>query len=138
MKPHAPPPLLVSLGRSQVAALSATVIDFATMICLIEFAGVWYVAATATGAFVGAVVNFFLGRHWSFTAGHQPIHGQFVRYAVVSVMSLALNTLGVYLLTDYVNFHYAVSRAITAVSVALLFNFPLHRRFVFGRQTFAS
>ena len=138
MKPHSSPPLLVSLGRSQVAALSATVIDFATMICLIEFAGVWYVAATATGAFVGAVVNFFLGRHWSFTAGHQPIHGQFVRYAVVSVMSLALNTLGVYLLTDYVNFHYAVSRAITAVSVALLFNFPLHRRFVFGRQTFAS
>ena len=138
MKPHSSPPLLVSLGRSQVAALSATVIDFATMICLIEFAGVWYVAATATGAFVGAVVNFFLGRHWSFTAGHQPIHGQFVRYAVVSLMSLALNTLGVYLLTDYVNFHYAVSRAITAVSVALLFNFPLHRRFVFGRQTFAS
>jgi putative flippase GtrA len=138
MKSHWQPPLLVSLRRSQVAALIATVVDFSTMISLIEFAGVWYVAATAAGAFVGAVVNFFLGRHWSFTAGHQPIHGQFARYAIVSAVSLALNTLGVYLLTDYAGFHYTISRAITAVSVALLFNFPLHRRFVFGRRTLAS
>lgn len=138
MKPRGQPPFFVSLRRSQVASLTATFVDFGTMIFLTEVAGVWYVAATAAGAFVGAVVNFFLGRHWSFTAGHQPIHGQFLRYAIVSAMSLALNTLGVYLLTEYVHLHYTLSRAIIAVAVALLFNFPLHRRFVFGRrQTFA-
>ena len=138
MKPRGQPPLLTSLRRSQIASLTATLIDFGTMVFLTEVAGLWYVAATASGAFVGAVVNFFLGRHWSFTAGHQPIHGQFLRYAIVSAMSLALNTLGVYLLTEYLNLHYTLSRAIIAVAVALLFNFPLHRRFVFRRrQTFA-
>jgi putative flippase GtrA len=138
MKPRAQPPLFTSLRRSQIASLTATLIDFGTMVFLTEVAGLWYVAATATGAFVGAVVNFFLGRHWSFTADHQPIHGQVLRYAIVSAMSLALNTVGVYLLTEYLSLHYTLSRALIAVAVALLFNFPLHRRFVFGRrQTFA-
>ncbi|HEY6199144.1 MAG TPA: GtrA family protein [Candidatus Binatia bacterium] len=132
-----PPPLMVSLRRSQVASLTATLVDFSTMVFLTEVAGVWYVAATATGAFIGAVVNFLLGRHWTFTADHEAIPGQVIRYAVVSAVSLGLNTAGVYLLTDYAHLHYALSRVIVAMSVGLLFNFPLHRHFVFNRQTYA-
>ena len=52
-------------------------------------------------------------------------------------VSLVLNSLGVYLLTEYLKIHYAISKAITAFLVGVLFNFPLHRRFVFGRQTYA-
>ena len=131
------PPLLVSLRRSQIASLAATVVDFSSLIFLVEFGKVWYVAATATGAFAGAIVNFVLGRHWSFKAEDDGIRGQAIRYAAVSIISLILNSLGVYLLTEYADIHYAISRAITAVSVGVLFNFPLHRRFVFGKQTYA-
>ncbi len=131
------PPLLVSLRRSQVASLTATFVDFGSMVFLTEVGNVWYVAATATGAFIGAVVNFLLGRHWTFTADHEALRGQVFRYAAVSAASLALNTGGVYALTDYLHLHYALSRAIVAMSVGLLFNFPLHRRFVFNRQTYA-
>ncbi|HEY1269607.1 MAG TPA: GtrA family protein [Candidatus Binatia bacterium] len=137
MKRRLPPPLMVSLRRSQVASLTATLVDFSSMVFLTEVAGIWYVAATASGAFIGAVVNFLLGRHWTFTAGHEAIHGQVVRYAVVSAVSLALNTAGVYLLTEYAHLHYTLSRVIIAISVGLLFNFPLHRHFVFNRQTYA-
>ncbi len=137
MKRRLPPPLMVSLRRSQVASLTATLVDFSTMVSLTEVAGVWYVAATATGAFIGAVVNFLLGRHWTFTADHEAIHGQVARYAVVSAVSLGLNTAGVYLLTDYAHLDYALFRLIVAMSVGLLFNFPLHRHFVFNRQTYA-
>ncbi len=131
------PPLMVSLKRSQVASLTATLIDFGSLIFFVEVFGVWYVAATAMGAFFGAVVNFILGRHWSFTAEKGSVRGQAVRYTAVAAASLVLNSLGVYLLTEYLDIHYAVSRAITAVLVGLLFNFPLHRRFVFGNQKYA-
>lgn len=134
---HLKPPLLVSLRRSQVASLAATIVDFSSLIFLVEVGHVWYVAATATGAFTGAVVNFILGRHWSFKAGDDSVRGQIIRYSVVSVISLVLNSLAVYLLTEYGGMHYAFSRAISAVSVGVLFNFPLHRRFVFGKQTYA-
>lgn len=131
------PPLLVSLRRSQVASLAATIVDFASLIFWVEIAQLWYVAATAAGAFAGAVVNFVLGRRWSFKAEDGGIRGQAVRYAAVSIVSLVLNSLGVYLLTEYAGIHYAISRVVTAVSVGVLFNFPLHRCFVFGKQTYA-
>jgi putative flippase GtrA len=128
---------MVSLRRSQIASLTATVVDFVCLIFLVEMAHVWYVVATAIAAFLGALVNFMLGRHWSFTANHQAFRGQAFRYAVVSALSLVLNSLGVYLLTEYLDLHYAMSKLITAVLVGLLFNFPLHRGFVFGRRTYA-
>jgi putative flippase GtrA len=128
---------MVSLRRSQIASLASTLVDFTTLVFLVEIAHVWYVAATATGAFTGAIVNFILGRHWSFKAKDDGIQGQAVRYAAVSAISLVLNSLGVYLLTEYGGIHYAVSRAISAVLVGVLFNFPLHRRFVFGKRTYA-
>ena len=131
------PPLMVSLRRSQIASLVATVVDFTSLIFLVEIGRVWYVAATATGALSGAIVNFILGRRWSFMAEHGTIGGQIIRYGAVSALSLVLNSLGVYLLTGYLEIHYVISRAITAILVGLLFNFPLHRRFVFRRQTYA-
>lgn len=131
------PSLIVSLKRSQIASLTATVVDFASLIFLVEVWGVWYVAATAMGAALGAIVNFLLGRHWSFAAGEQPVGGQALRYATVALLSLALNSLAVYLLTAYGSIYYALSRVIAAVFIGLLFNFPLHRRFVFGRCTYA-
>jgi putative flippase GtrA len=128
---------MVSLGRSQIASVTATVVDFFTLISLVEFGHVWYVAATVTGAFCGAVVNFVLGRHWSFDAGQEDVRGQAVRYAAVATVSLVLNSLGVYLLTEYAGLHYAVSKTIAAFLVGLLVNFPLHRRFVFRTQKYA-
>jgi putative flippase GtrA len=138
MRRRRQPPLIVSLRRSQIASLTATVVDFTTLIFLVEIGHVWYVAATAIGTFLGAVVNFMLGRHWSFVAHHEAVRGQAIRYALVSAVSLVLNSLGVYLLTDHLKIHYAISKAITAFLVGVLFNFPLHRWFVFGRQTYAQ
>jgi len=128
---------MVSLGRSQIASLIATGVDFGSLIVLVEVGHLWYVAATAVGAALGALVNFLLGRHWSFTAGDQAVHGQALRYAAVAALSLILNSLAVYLLTAYGNIHYVISRVIAAIAIGLLFNFPLHRRFVFGRRTYA-
>jgi putative flippase GtrA len=92
---------------------------------------IWYVASTAIGAFLGAVTNFFLGRHWSFEAGHHPPHGQAMKYAIVATGSLLLNSGGVYLFTDRVGLPYPVSKAITAIIVGLFYNFPMQRQWVF-------
>ncbi|MGH7871066.1 MAG: GtrA family protein [Candidatus Binatia bacterium] len=128
---------MVSLGRSQIASLTATVADFGSMIFLVEIGHVWYVAAVAMGAFVGAIVNFFLGRYWSFVAVNDDVRGQAIRYAAVAAMSLVLNSLGVYIATDYFGIYYVASKAIVAFLIGILFNFPLHRRFVFPRHTYA-
>lgn len=124
-------PFWKSLGRAQVAALAATGVDFGTLFFATETLHVWYVASTGLGAFLGAVTNFVLNRFWSFEASHHAWGPQAYRYAMVSAGSLGLNMLGVYAFTDGVGLKYGVSKVVMAFFVGLLFNFPLHRRYVF-------
>jgi putative flippase GtrA len=125
------PSIWISLRRSQVSSLVATLIDFGTLVFLVEVFKLWYVTATAIGAFVGAVTNFTFGRHWSFKATDGLVHHQVVKYSLISGTSLILNSLGVYFLTDGVGLKYTESKVVTAILIGLLFNFPLHRVYVF-------
>jgi putative flippase GtrA len=125
------PSFLISLTRSQVSSFAATVVDFTTLVFFVEVLGVWYVLATVFGAIAGAITNFMLGRHWSFVATDGRVSAQALKYAAVSGMSLALNTFGVYFITDHLGVKYTLSKVITAFLVGIFFNFPLHRKFVF-------
>lgn len=125
------PSFLVSFSRSQIASIAATIIDFGGLIFFTEIVGIWYVASTALGAALGATTHFLLGRYWCFEATHDRVHGQAGRYAVVSTLSLLLNSAGVYALTEFGHFKYPVSKAIISFLVGIFFNFPLHRRYVF-------
>lgn len=124
-------PFWKSFGRAQVASFAATVVDFGVLFLATEVGRVWYVYSTGFGAFLGAVTNFVLNRHWSFEVAHVEWGPQAGRYAVVSAGSLGLNMLGVYIFTDGFGLKYGLSKAVTAILVGLLFNFPLHRRYVF-------
>jgi putative flippase GtrA len=126
------PSLLASFSRSQVAAFAATCADFGLLFGLVEILHVWYVLATALGAAAGAMTNFLLNRYWSFEADDQAWHGQALRYAFVSAGSLLLNTWGVFAVTEGLRIHYAVSVIIVSIVVAVAYNFPLQRYFVFG------
>ncbi len=129
------PSLIRTFGRSQLSSLVATLVDFGALVLLTEFGGVWYVASTAVGAFLGGVTNFLMGRHWSFEeAHHGRIHGQALRYSLVSGGSLVLNSAGVWFFTEVAHLPYPASKGIIAILVSVAWNFPLQRHFVFRRQ----
>jgi putative flippase GtrA len=119
------------LGRHQAASLIATAVDFGVMTLSVELLGLPAVPATVVGALSGAVTNFQLGRHWVYAAGDDHPAPQAARYALVSGASAGWNALGEYGLHDRLGLHYLLARAIVAVAVSLLWNFPMHRYFVF-------
>lgn len=121
--------------KAQTTAVIATTVDFLVYIALVELLSVWYVFSAALGALSGAVCGFLLGRHWCFNAQDGHLSTQGVRYILVSGMSLVLNTSGVYLFTDIFGMHYIMSKVFIAVIVAVFFNFPLHRYYVFKVST---
>lgn len=129
-----PVTFLGSLTRSQVSAGIATAVDFGLLFFLTELAHVWYVLAVAAGAFAGAVTNFLINRHWSFKAGDERLRPQAFRYAWVSASSLALNTGGVWAVTEGFRIPYGYSVVMVSLAVALAFNYPLHRYYVFRRE----
>jgi putative flippase GtrA len=126
-----PPPLLRSFTKAQISSAVATVADWSVLFGLVEVLQVWYVVAVAIGAIVGAITNFVINRHWSFRATHGKWQKQAVRYSLASALSAALNTAGVYAMTDWLKVHYSISVLAVSIVVGILFNYPLHRFFVF-------
>lgn len=125
------PGMFTSFTRSQISSIVATIVDFGTLVFLVEVVKLWYVPAVAIGAFLGAITNFIMGRHWSFMAVDGVARYQAIKYAVVSGGSLGLNCIGVYCFTDILGLKYVVSKVIIALLVGVFFNFPLHRNYVF-------
>ena len=120
-----------TLGRHQVGAAMATLVDFATMISLVELLGVSPVVGTAIGAPMGAVTNFALGRAWIFRGHSGHWLAQAIRYALVSGASAGWNTLGEQLVHGLGHVQYVLARALVSIAVSLLWNFPMQHRFVF-------
>ena len=118
-------------SKAGVSALAATLMDFGTLIGMVEFLRVPYPGGVALGALAGACTNFFLNRHWAFQAGGLPLPGQAFRYALVSGGSLGLNVLGVMLATEGARIPYLASKVLTAVLIGIFYNYPLHRDFVY-------
>ena len=124
-------PLLISWFRSHVASLLATATDFLITISLTEIFSLWYVFSNILGATVGGVVSFTLCRLWVFNRRTSRLHHQAFRYLLAICLSLVLNTLGVWFLTETFHISYVVSKVIAAVAVGITVNFLVFRYFVF-------
>ena len=123
---------LKNFSKAQLTALLATVVDYGTLVVSVELFKVYYVTATAIGACFGAITNYIANRKWAFRVkNHHPVTTEFTRYTFVSAGSLGLNTLGIYILTEFLKPPYFINKIIIAIAVALIWNYPLHRFFVF-------
>ena len=123
-----------TFARAQVASLVASLIDFWVTIFLKEGLGFWYVWSSATGTIAGGITNFSMGRKWVFKSFSRQAEIQMVRYLVVWVGYLLLTTSGVYLLTHYTPMTYLVSKVIVSLFMAISYNYPLQKKFVFSKK----
>jgi len=109
-------------------------------VALVEIAGAAPPVATLPAALVGAVVNFALARNWAFRQRHHGTVGsQAIRYALVSLGGALLNAALLALILRSGDAAYPVARAVVALTVGLLYTYPLHARVVFrvaGRGAF--
>ncbi len=121
----------MSIIRHQVGSLAATAVDFGVMMVAVSLVGLAPATGTAIGATFGGVSNFILGRRWIFQSEHGDASGQAFRYALVSLVSLALNTAGEHALVAGAHLQFVAARVVVAFVVSLLWNFPMQRSFVF-------
>ena len=124
-------PLLLSWIRSQFVSVTATGVDFLVTIFLTEVVKTWYVAATMSGAIAGGVVSFILCRAWAFNRRNQIWKYQMLRYAMAISLSMTLNTLAVWFMTENFHIPYIYAKIMAAALVGLTVNFLVFRYFVF-------
>jgi putative flippase GtrA len=122
---------MIRFAKAQLASFAASCTDYTVTIFLVELLGFWYLAGSTTGTILGGITNFSIGRRWVFKGGEREKHIQFLRYLLVWMGYLLLVTFGVYLLTHFGNFNYLVSKASVTLFLAIAYNYPLQKRFVF-------
>lgn len=121
-----------SLFRGLAVAFTATAADFVVVVLLVQSAGMAPWSATAVGCVVGAAASFTIGRRWAF-ANDGAAGPQMWRYALVSVTSMGLNAGGVAVLL-VLPINYTIAWVAVRGAVFLLWNFPLHRDYVFTQS----
>jgi putative flippase GtrA len=124
-----------TFSRSQLTALLATVIDFGSLLIMVEYLHVHYVAAVAIAAALGAFTNYTANRFWAFESDGS-VPREMSRYALVSAGSLGWNTAGVWLLVSLSNGRivYYWAKIVVAITVGVVWNYPLQKYWVFASE----
>jgi putative flippase GtrA len=106
------------------------VIDFLVTWFFKEKVRIHKLIANAAGFSCAVVFNYFLNRSWTFHVHSGDHNEQFLRFVLVSVTGLGLNTLIVYLLTERkLNFY--LSKLI-AIVIVFAWNYTANRYFTFA------
>ena len=118
--------------KAQLTAQMATLVDFVVSFLLAAGFGMWYVNASFLGALSGGATNCVANYRWVFSGAHD-LKKRWValKYLLVWTGSILLNTGGTYLLTELSGSYFIFPKTIVAVAIALLWNYPLQRTFVY-------
>jgi putative flippase GtrA len=122
---------MITFAKAQLASLIASIVEYWCTIIAVEIFGIWYVWASAIGTMIGGVTNFSLGRNWVFRNKEKTRQVQLLRYTMVWTGYLVLTTFGVFLLTHYAHVNYIISKATVSLLMAISYNYPLQKKFVF-------
>lgn len=122
---------MITFLKAQASSLIATLVDFLVTILFVEIFGFWDVTASAIGNIGGGVANFLVNKVWVFEAAGKKTAPQAIRYFVVWVGNIALNSAGLYLMRHYTGLNYVASKTLVATVVGFSYNYVLQKKFVF-------
>jgi len=116
--------------KAQASSLVATGVDYSTSL-LLNYLGCWYLAANIAGNVAGGITNFLVNRQWVFEKENKAISVQAVKYVLVWVGNMLLNTAGVWVLVNYEILPYVYAKITVALIVGFTYNYIIQKRFVF-------
>ena len=131
--------------RAQCSSQVASLADFFVTILLAKLFHIYYVYATFTGAVCGGIVNCIVNYKWTFKAKELKKRHVAVKYMMVWLGSIFLNTYGTYLLTEglsgiawlerFLGRFFAdlfiVSKVIVSLVIGFFWNYIMQRYFVY-------
>ncbi|PKP33591.1 MAG: polysaccharide biosynthesis protein GtrA [Bacteroidetes bacterium HGW-Bacteroidetes-16] len=125
------PNRLPTFLRYNVVSIVATSVDFVVLIGLTEIAHLWYLFSAYEGALAGGITGFILERNWVFKRKEVKLTTQSTKYLLIWIVSIVLNTGGLYLMVELSGYQYIISKIIVSVLVGVGFNYLMHKYYIF-------
>jgi len=128
--------LLGQVLRYLIAGGVAFIIDFGCLVLLTSGFGIYYLYSAAAAFLLGLTTNYVISVTWVFSKRSlSNRYAEFLIFAWTGMVGLALNQLAMWLLTDFAQLHYTVSKIASTVLV-LSWNFVSRKLILFsGRKT---
>jgi len=117
--------------RFQLSSFVSTIIDFSVTFLLTENLKIVYITSSVIGFVTGGITNFIINKNWVFKTKDSKKTKQALLYATVWIMSLIINTLVLYLLTDFGEINYKFSKIIASLIVGVTLSFFAQKKIVF-------
>lgn len=124
---------MITFLKANISSSIASFFDYLITIFLVSVFRVDVVLASTTGTICGGITNFLIGRNWVFESKNRKVHQQALRYGIVWIGNLILNTGGVYIFTHLFKVHYVVSKALVSLVVGFCYNYTMQKKYVFKK-----
>ena len=100
-----------------------TLVNLFILYVFTEFAGIFYLISAIIAFFVAATHNFILNKIWTFKEKINYLFTKkYIQFLIVSISSLVINLIFLYIFTEFFNIYYMVSQAL-AIGVSFIANF---------------
>jgi len=124
-----------SIIRFIISGCIATVVNLAILYVLTDIFGIWYLISAVVSFLAAFFVSFSLQKFWTFgDRDTNQLHLQAVKYFIFSSINLVLNTIMIYIFTDFFGIWYILSQIFTAAIIAIE-SFIIYRFVIFKTLT---
>ena len=106
-----------------------TAVQYTTLFVLVQFAGIYPVAASTAGFILGALVNYHLNYIYTFDSSKSHFEAM-PKFFSVAAVGLLLNGLIMEFFISFFSFPYIIAQLI-ATGLVLLWNFAANRMWTF-------
>jgi len=121
------------LLRYFVAGFTAAFTNIFLLYVFTEFLKIWYVYSSALSFIVALFISFILQKFWTFADKEiTKAHRQFIRYFLVGIFGVLLNTLLIYIFVEFLGVWYILGQIFTGVIIAVI-NFFLYKMLIFKK-----
>ena len=106
------------LLRYLLASAGALVVDAGSLYLFTEYAGLHYLVSAGIGFLLGMATIYLLSIGWVFSNRRvKKTHHEILIFALIGVVGLGINELGLYLLTEFLSIHYMISKLLVSCLV---------------------
>ena len=124
--------LVVRLIKFMVVGASGAVLSLTTLYLLTDIAGWHYLLSYLVCAVLSVSNNYLWHSLWTFKDKQSGFKG-YIKYAAMSLSTLGVRELFLFILTDILGVWYMLSAVIT-IALNCLVNFALSRKFIWGKE----
>lgn len=108
---------------------TATLLQYAILIALVETAAATPVLASSIGYVLSSVYNYLLNYYFTFESAARH-HIAAFKFMIVAAIGLTINSSLVFIFTEMIVLHYLAAQVLSTIAV-LIWNFYVHRHWTY-------